>query len=124
VLVVDDEAGARRIIMAGAQTVGLKPVAADTPTNALAALSAETFDLIFLDVGMPEMNGFDLCAKIRALPLHEKTPIVFITGMATFQNRVQSNLAGGNDFIGKPFNIAELAVKALIWVFKGHLGTV
>ena len=71
---------------------------------------------------MPEMNGFDLCAKIRALPLHEKTPIVFITGMATFQNRVQSNLSGGNDFIGKPFNIAELAVKALIWVFKGHLG--
>jgi DNA-binding response OmpR family regulator len=124
VLVVDDEPGARRIIMAGAQTVGLKPIASDTPTNALAALSAETFDLIFLDVGMPEMNGFDLCTKIRALPLHERTPIVFITGMATFQNRVQSNLAGGNDFIGKPFNVAELAVKALIWVFKGHLGAV
>jgi DNA-binding response OmpR family regulator len=124
VLVVDDEPGARRIIMAGAQTVGLKPIAADTPTNALAALSAETFDLIFLDVGMPEMNGFDLCAKIRALPLHERTPIVFITGMATFQNRVQSNLAGGNDFIGKPFNIAELAVKALIWVFKRQIGVV
>jgi DNA-binding response OmpR family regulator len=70
------------------------------------------------------MNGFDLCAKIRALPQHEKTPIVFITGMATFQNRVQSNLAGGNDFIGKPFNISELAVKALIWVFKGHIGAV
>ncbi len=122
VLVVDDEDGARRIIMAGTQTVGLKPVAAATPTTALAALSAETFDLIFLDVGMPEMNGFDLCAKIRALPLHEKTPIVFITGMATFQNRVQSNLSGGNDFVGKPFNVAELAVKALIWVFKGHIG--
>jgi len=121
-LVVDDEEGARRIIMAGTQTVGLKPVAAATPTTALAALSAETFDLIFLDVGMPEMNGFDLCAKIRAFPAHEKTPIVFITGMATFQNRVQSNLCGGNDFVGKPFNIAELAVKALMWVFKGHLG--
>lgn len=122
VLVVDDEAGARRIIMAGTQTVGLKPIAADTPTTALAALSAETFDLIFLDVGMPEMNGFDLCTRIRAIPQHEKTPIVFITGMATFQNRVQSNLSGGNDFIGKPFNVAELAVKALIWVFKGQMG--
>lgn len=122
VLVVDDEEGARRIIMAGTQTVGLKPVAAPTPTSAIAALSAETFALIFLDVGMPEMNGFDLCSKIRALPNHEKTPIVFITGMATFQNRVQSNLCGGNDFVGKPFNISELAVKALMWVFKGHLG--
>jgi DNA-binding response OmpR family regulator len=122
VLVVDDEIGARKIIMAGTQTVGLKPVAADTPTTALAALSAETFDLIFLDVGMPEMNGFDLCARIRSIPQHEKTPVVFITGMATFQNRVQSNLSGGNDFVGKPFNIAELAVKALVWVFKGQLG--
>jgi DNA-binding response OmpR family regulator len=122
VLVVDDEVGARKIIMAGAQTVGLKPVAAETPGAALTALSAESFDLIFLDVGMPEMNGFDLCARIRQLPLHEKTPVVFITGMATFQNRVQSNLSGGNDFIGKPFNIAELAVKALVWVFKGQIG--
>ncbi len=122
VLVVDDEDGARKIISAGVQTVGLKTSAAATPSTALNALSAEVFDLIFLDVGMPEMNGFDLCAKIRSLPMHEKTPVVFITGMATFQNRVQSNLSGGNDFVGKPFNISELAVKALVWVFKGQLG--
>lgn len=124
VLVVDDEVGARKIIMAAVQMVGLKAVAADAPSTALAALGAEKFDLAFLDIGMPEMSGFDLCTKIRELQHHEKTPVVFITGMATFQNRVQSNLSGGNDFIGKPFNVAELAVKALVWVFRGHLGLV
>ena len=121
ILVVDDEDGARKIIMAAMQLVGLKSISADLPSAALAAANTLPFDLIFLDVGLPEMNGFDLCAKIRTLALHEKTPIVFLTGMATFQNRVQSSLSGGNDFVGKPFNLAELGVKALMWVFKTQL---
>jgi len=41
--------------------------------------------------------------------------------MNTFQNRAQGSLSGGNDFIGKPFNLLELAVKALMWIFKGQL---
>ncbi|TCO89904.1 response regulator receiver domain-containing protein [Chthoniobacter flavus] len=124
VLIVDDEEGARKIIMAAMRLGNLKSVAADTPTTALAALGVQGFDLIFLDVGLPEMTGFELCSKVRMLPLHEKTPIVFITGMATFQNRVQSSLSGGNDFVGKPFNISELGLKALIWVFRGQLGQI
>jgi DNA-binding response OmpR family regulator len=122
VLIVDDEEGARKIIMAAMRIANLKSVAAEAPTTALSALGVQNFDLIFLDVGLPEMTGFELCSRIRALPLHEKTPIVFITGMATFQNRVQSSLSGGNDFVGKPFNISELGLKALVWVFKGQLG--
>jgi DNA-binding response OmpR family regulator len=110
--------------MAAMRMANLKSMAADTPSTSLSALGVQGFDLIFLDVGLPEMNGFELCAKIRALPLHEKTPIIFITGMATFQNRVQSSLSGGNDFVGKPFNISELGLKALIWVFKGQLGLI
>jgi DNA-binding response OmpR family regulator len=124
VLVVDDEDGARRIIMAAMRLANLKSMAADTPSTGLSALGVQGFDLIFLDVGLPEMNGFELCTKIRALPMHEKTPIIFITGMATFQNRVQSSLSGGNDFVGKPFSIPELGLKALIWIFKGQLGVI
>jgi len=124
VLVVDDEDGARKIIMAAMHMANLKSMAADTPSTALSALGVQGFDLIFLDVGLPEMNGFELCAKIRTLPMHEKTPIIFITGMATFQNRVKSSLSGGNDFVGKPFSIPELGLKALIWIFKGQLGQI
>lgn len=124
VLVVDDEDGARKIIMAAMSLVSLKSVAADTPSAALAALNTQAFDLIFLDVGLPEMNGFDLCTRVRMIGLHEKTPIVFITGMTTFQNRVQSSLSGGNDFVGKPFNLPELGLKALTWVFRGQLGQI
>ena len=122
VLIVDDEDGARQIVTASMQLVNLKPISAASPSAALTALKIQEFDLIFLDVGLPEMDGFHLCGKVRALPGHKKTPIVFITGMATFQNRVQSSLCGGNDFVGKPFSVPEMALKALIWVFKGQLG--
>jgi CheY-like chemotaxis protein len=121
VLVVDDEEGARKAMMAALNFVNVNSVAADAPAAALAALKTEAFELIFLDVGLPEMSGFDVCTRVRTLPLHEKTPIVFITGMATFQNRVQSNLSGGNDFVGKPFSLPELGLKAMLWILKGQL---
>lgn len=124
VLIIDDEDGARQIMMAAMGLVNMKSIAASAPNSGLATLRIQAFDLIFLDIGLPDMNGFELCTRVRAIARHEKTPIVFVTGMTTFQNRVQSSLSGGNDFIGKPFNVAELGLKALIWVFKAQLGMI
>jgi CheY-like chemotaxis protein len=70
------------------------------------------------------MNGFELCTRIRTLESHKRTPIVFLTGMATFQNKAQASLSGGNDFVGKPFHLPELGLKALIWILKGNLNLV
>jgi DNA-binding response OmpR family regulator len=50
-----------------------------------------------------------------------KTPVVFITGLSDFDNRTSSMMAGGNDFIAKPFLFIELTVKALIHVLRGKL---
>ena len=121
VFVVDDEPPARQMISAAMRLVALKITCADEAEMALSVLGDNQFDLIFLDVNMPHSSGFELCTQIRQLEDHKKTPIVFLTGMNTFQNRAQGSLSGGNDFIGKPFNLLELGVKALIWIFKGQL---
>ena len=71
---------------------------------------------------MPGMNGFDLCKKLRAMPLHAKTPVIFVTALSGFESRAKSSLSGGDDFIGKPFSYIELAVKGLIYVLRGTLG--
>ncbi len=84
-------------------------------------LVEQPFDLIFLDVDMPGMTGFELCTKLRALPAHKKTPVVFVTALSGFDNRTSSTMAGGNDFIAKPFLFIELTVKALIYVLRGKL---
>ena len=84
-------------------------------------LAEQKFDLVFLDVDMPGMNGFELCTKLRTLPAHKKTPVVFVTSLNDFESRANSTMSGGNDFIAKPFLFIELAVKALVYVLRGRL---
>jgi len=94
---------------------------AKNPEEGIEKIKALKPDLIFLDIGLPEISGFDVCTKIRSTPGHDGIPILFLTGMTTIQNRAQSKLLGGNDFIGKPFHVLELGIKALLWVSKGRL---
>ena len=89
--------------------------------QALQLLTEGDFDLVFLDVDMPVMTGYELCARLRTLPQHKKTPVVFVTSLNDFDSRTNSTVAGGNDFIGKPFLFIELTVKALIHVLRNKL---
>jgi DNA-binding response OmpR family regulator len=121
ILVVDDEAISRRAVTHALEKARLKSIAVEDPVNAFELLSQNKFDLIFLDVDMPEMSGFELCAKIRTLPAHKKTPVVFVTSLNDFESRTNSTMSGGSDFIAKPFLFMELAVKALVYVLRGRL---
>jgi DNA-binding response OmpR family regulator len=121
VLVVDDEAISRRAIVYALDKAKLKSVNVEDPAVAYDLLMQNHFDLVFLDVDMPGMNGYELCAKLRNLPAHKKTPVVFVTSLNDFESRANSTMSGGNDFIGKPFLFLELAVKALAYVLRGRL---
>jgi CheY-like chemotaxis protein len=121
ILVVDDEEISRRAIIYSLEKARLQSVNVDSGEAAYKLLVEQPFDLIFLDVDMPGMTGFELCTKLRALPAHKKTPVVFVTALSGFDNRTSSTMAGGNDFIAKPFLFIELTVKALIYVLRGKL---
>ena len=118
---VDDDLGNCESIALAMEESGMRTAYAQEPAVSLAELAGARYDLIFLDVNLPGMDGFDLCKQIRQLAIHEKTPIVFLTGLATLENRVQSSLCGGNDFIAKPFNLSELSVKAITLLLKAQL---
>jgi CheY-like chemotaxis protein/chromosome segregation ATPase len=118
---VDDDLGNCESIALAMEESMMRTTYSQEPTVALAELAGARYDLIFLDVNLPGMDGFELCKQIRGLAMHEKTPIVFLTGMATLENRVQSSLSGGNDFIAKPFNLHELSVKAITLILKSQL---
>jgi two-component system, response regulator len=121
ILVVDDEAISRRAIIYALEKAQLPSIGVDDPNAALKLLSENYFDLVFLDVDMPGMTGFELCSKLRNLPQHKKTPVLFVTALSDFDSRTSSTMAGGNDFIAKPFLFIELTVKALIHVLRGKL---
>jgi DNA-binding response OmpR family regulator len=121
ILVVDDDTISRRAILKALEQAELPSLDVESSEAAYDLLAAGPFDLVFLDVDMPGMNGFELCTKLRSLPMHQKTPVVFVTGLNDFDNRTQSTMVGGNDFIAKPFLFIELTVKALIHVLRGKL---
>src|SRR5208283_2446912 len=75
ILVVDDEAISRRAIIFALQKAQLPSVSVEDPEAALKLLSEKLFDIVFLDVLLPGMTGYELCTKLRSLPTHKKTPV-------------------------------------------------
>lgn len=121
ILAVDDEALSRRAITHALEKARLKCTSIDDPQQAFKLLSEHSYDLVLLDVDMPDMNGYEVCTRLRALPGHKSTPVIFVTGLNDFESRASSMMSGGNDFIVKPFLFMELAVKALVHVLRGKL---
>ena len=122
ILVVDDEAISRRAVVHALERAKLKPTEVADSNQAYQFLTQNKYDLVFLDVDMPGMNGFELCTKLRALPGYKKTPVVFVTSLTDFESRASSMMSGGNDFIAKPFLFMELALKALIYILRSKIG--
>jgi DNA-binding response OmpR family regulator len=121
ILAVDDDPIALRAVTFALEKAKLKSVHFEDPLTALDMVMENKYDLIFLDVDMPGMNGFEFCSKLRAGKFNCKTPVVFVTNLNDFENRANSTMSGGNDFIAKPFMFIELAVKALIHVLRGQV---
>jgi DNA-binding response OmpR family regulator len=118
--VVDDEILSRRAITYALEKAYLKSINIEDPGVALKMATENAYDLIFLDVQMPGMDGFELCTKIRALPVNKTTPIIFVTSLTDFKSRAKSSLSGGTDLIAKPFMFIELTVKALTHVLRNR----
>lgn len=121
ILIVDDDEIARRAIGFSLEKADLKSIAIGDAQTALKMLAENQFDLIFLDIDLPDMNGFEICTRVRMMKTYQKTPIVFITSHSSTPVHARSVVSGGNDFITKPFLYMELAVKSLMLVMKSQI---
>lgn len=121
VYAVDDDPDNCECIRMAMETAMVRTTCVQDPSQAVIELASTPCDLIFLDVSMPGMDGFELCTEIRNMALHMNTPVIFLTGLTSAENRVQSNMSGGNEFVGKPFLLGELTLKALMLMMKSQL---
>jgi CheY-like chemotaxis protein len=112
-LAVDDDAVIRLTISLALKKAFSKPDIASDAATALRLLRENEYDVIFLDVEMPGMDGFELCEKIRETGLNQSTPVIFVTRHSDFDSRLKSTFSGGNHLIGKPFLSFEITLKAL-----------
>jgi PAS domain S-box-containing protein len=110
ILVVDDERDTRELVAAVLTTCGAEVVSVGSATKALDQMERQRFDLLISDIGMPEMNGYDLIGRIRQLGEEHggRTPAVALTAYAGIDDRKRALAAGYEMHIPKPFVAAEL----------------
>ena len=114
ILLVEDEENLREAIKLNLEIEGYEVEEADTGMKALKKTEAQRFNLIILDVMLPEMDGFDVCQKIRITD--SDTPIIFLTAKDTSQDKVTGFKLGADDYLTKPFNLEELLLRVRVLI--------
>ncbi|HSH39322.1 MAG TPA: two-component system response regulator CreB [Chthoniobacterales bacterium] len=108
ILLIEDEPSIADNIVYALKTEGFTPAWCQTGRDALQRLAKETFALVILDVGLPDMNGFDVCRKIRTM---SNVPVVFVTARKDEIDRVVGLEIGADDYVVKPFTPRELTAR-------------
>lgn len=111
ILVVDDTELNVQVLSDILTRKGYQVVTAASGAEGLEVLASEKPDLVLLDVLMPEMNGYEVCRRIRANPDTTTLPVVLVTALDPGEERVKGIEAGADDFLTKPINRAELLAR-------------
>jgi two-component system OmpR family response regulator len=108
ILVVEDEADYRILLREILGKAGYAVFDASTGEMGWSLYEAQRPDLLLLDVMLPDMTGFDFCAKVRAGKIRPNTPILFCTVRSAVSQLAKGIKAGGTDYVIKPFDPANL----------------
>lgn len=107
IMIVDDESDIRQLLKDYFELQGYLVILASSGPEAIEKVSMEP-DIILLDINMPEMDGLEVCRRIR---MHVSCPILFLTAKVTEQDKINGLMIGGDDYIIKPFSIDELGAR-------------
>jgi len=121
VLLAEDEKSLRDGIRLNLELEGYEVEEAVNGSEALRKFENQRFNLVILDVMMPELNGFEVCEKIRLTD--NETPILFLTAKDTSQDTIQGLKLGADDYLTKPFNLEELLLRTKILIKHSLKGT-
>lgn len=109
VLVVDDEESLRDLLETSLRFEGFEVSTAATGGQALRQVGEQAPDLVVLDVMLPDLDGFEVSRRLRSGG--HRVPVIFLTARDTPEDRVRGLTIGGDDYLGKPFSLAELVAR-------------
>jgi len=117
-LLVEDEESLRETIKLNLELEGYDVTALDNGIAALKAIKNEYFDLIILDIMLPEMDGITVCENIRMQ--NNQVPILFLSARNSSLDRIEGLKKGGDDYLTKPFNLEELLLRTEKLIVKNR----
>ncbi len=121
ILLVEDEENLLEAIKLNLELEGYEVEVADTGKKALKKTVGQRFNLIILDVMLPELSGFEVCENIRMADTN--TPILFLTAKDSSQDKVLGFKLGGDDYLTKPFNLEELLMRVKVLIKHSTRGS-
>lgn len=111
IMVVDDTVANLKLLEGILSKRGYRVRSFPRGRLALAAATIEPPDLILLDINIPEMNGYEVCQRLKADPVLAPIPVIFISALNEMLDKVKAFGCGGVDYIGKPFQIEEILAR-------------
>jgi two-component system, OmpR family, response regulator len=117
ILVVDDDAHLREVVGYALRREGFRVIEAADGEQAERTLSSQAIDLVVLDVGMPHLDGFELCRRLRPT---SRVPILFLSSRTDELDRVLGLELGGDDYVVKPFGTRELVSRIRAILRRSH----
>jgi two-component system catabolic regulation response regulator CreB len=122
ILIVEDEPSIADNILYSLESEGFTACVCTTGEGAVARAKAESFALVVLDVGLPDMTGFEVCRQLRAA---RDVPVIFLTARNSEVDRVVGLEIGGDDYLCKPFSPRELTarIRAVLRRVQGNVKT-
>jgi len=106
-LIIDDNAAIRKQLEIELRTSGIPSQPAESGEQALEMIETGNFDLIFLDIMMPGIDGYETCGRIRSNPAYKKTPIIMLSGKTAPLDEVKGVIAGATTYLTKPIKHDE-----------------
>ena len=101
-LIIDDSAAIRKQLEIELRTSGMQSEFAESGEEALEKIASNDYDLIFLDIMMPGIDGYETCGQIRKDPRYKKTPVIMLSGKTSPLDEVKGVLAGASTYLTKP----------------------
>ena len=111
ILIVDDEAVNRQVLVNHLRSGSFDVMEASNGAEALELLERQPFDLVLLDVMMPKMSGYEVCARLRKKYMMTELPVIFLTAKDQIKDLVEGFTYGANDYLSKPFSRQELMAR-------------
>jgi DNA-binding NtrC family response regulator len=106
ILVVDDEDALRTVLSSELEGEGYKVASAADGSGAIEILKKDEFDLILLDIKMPNVDGFEVLKFVKET--QPDTKVIMLTGFADLKNAIESKKLGAEDFVSKPYDLVDL----------------
>jgi DNA-binding response OmpR family regulator len=111
ILVVEDETPLAMMMVFLLNRVGYAVTVAKSGQQGIELAARQPFDLITLDLNLPDIRGFEICSRLKNQSLSQNTPIVFVTGQREEENRQRAFELGAVDYIEKPFEMSDFVFR-------------